>query len=116
MAGHPTGGPTVSANLGYVWEKLRLAVLGLARSNWPLPARLGAVYLAHLRLLDPEDVPEDVRQDLAQIRTTFSTLTEFDEGVIRAATARLGEETARDLIEKVVGIYDRVCRRLGGDG
>jgi hypothetical protein len=106
----------VSANLGYVWEKLRLAVLGLARSNWPLPARLGSAYFSHLRLLDPADVPEDVGKDLAEIRRTFAAITGGDEGVIRAATARLGDEQARDLIEKVVGMFEAVCRRLGAGG
>jgi hypothetical protein len=93
---------------------LHIALLGMARSAKPVPERMANAYLLHLWQLSTLELPEDVCADWKLIHVEFSKIAaEGDCGSIAAAAARLGEVTARDFIERVIGMYERVCRRAG---
>ena len=106
----------MTTGLKFVRGQLHLAVLGMARGAKPVAERLANAYLLHLRPLAAEKLPEDVREDWELVHGEFSKMApEGDVGSVADAAARLDAVAARDLIERVVAMYERVCRRLGVD-
>ena len=96
---------------------LHIALLGMARSEKPVPERLANAYLLHLRQLSALELPEDICEDWNVIHVEFSKVAAAgDNASIAAAAARLDLVTARDFIERVVDMYERVCRRSGACG
>lgn len=103
--------------MGYAWEKLFGAVLGMTRSTSSLQVRLADAYVYHLIHIRPEEnLPEDLRPQLAEIAAAMQTQTaKGDEGDAMASALILDEMAARNLIEKVVSLYNDVTARQGDD-
>lgn len=103
-------------SLDYVWEKFNAAVTSLAESTDTLQGRLADVYFSQLIRLSPDDLPADMRDDFKLLIHELTKISPTDnECCIDASAAKLGEQTACDLIERVVNLYGLVCRRLGPD-
>ncbi|GLV61179.1 hypothetical protein KDH_79950 [Dictyobacter sp. S3.2.2.5] len=103
-------------SLSYTWEKLFVAVLGMARSEASLQDRLMGAYLSFHTLRDA-DFPKD------ELRTSFQEITHAltsqpakgNEGTVQATTSLMGDQEAAELIEKIVSLYDEVAQLLGAE-
>jgi hypothetical protein len=104
----------VTTELKFVLGQLHLAVLGMARGEKPVAERLANAYLLHLRPLAAAELPACIRADWDAVHGEFARM--LPDGEVRSvkeAVARLDAATARDLVERVVEMYERVCRRSG---
>ena len=101
-------------SLSYTWEKLFVAVLGMAKSDESLQDRLMGAYLSFHTLRD-EDFPEgDLRKSFHEIRYALTLRpAKGDEGTVRASTRLMRNKEAGELIEKIVSLYDEVARLHG---
>ena len=100
--------------LDYAWEKLYAAVLTLAEGSSPVQQRLADAYVSQLMRLTAADLPADMQDDFKLLSHELTKIAAVSgEGTAAASADRLGEQTARDLVERVVGLYEAVCRRLG---
>src|ERR671925_654607 len=96
-------------DIDHVWEKLYLAVLGMARSTQPLQERLANAYVSALHQLEDEDLPEDLIDDFEKVIEALTRVGEpvlEGEGSVHATVREMDDETARQLIEEIVDLYD----------
>jgi hypothetical protein len=96
---------------GYVWEKLHLAVLGMAQSTEPLADRVANAWMYHLLHLGNHELPANMRDDYARVRDSLRRVTPQggESGVLASARA-LEEMEVRELVEAVVSMYDRAAK------
>ena len=94
----------------YAWEKLYVAVLGMARSEAPLRDRLADAYASSIMRIEDADLPPDARNDFFEIQQALTRVeAKGDEGSISASAAALSDSEVHDLIGKVVDLYDRMA-------
>lgn len=101
-------------SLDYTWEKLHGAVAGMATSTESLQDRLMGAFLV-FHPLRAEDFPEgELRASFQDIKHALTWRpAQGDEGTVRATTLQMGDQEARDLIEKIVSLYDEIARVYG---
>ncbi len=98
--------------LDYVWEKLMVAVSGMAASEQSLQERLADAYVSSLIRLDAEDLPGELQEDFRALEDAMGRVNPTgDEGSARASTRRMSTEEARQWIGKIVSMYDDVTMR-----
>ena len=103
--------------LNYGWEKLFVAVDGMARSRGSLQERLRDAYVSSLIRLGPGSVPADEEDRLAEIAERLTSVpAKGDEGTVAATTAVMSDEDARQLIEKIVASTATSPRRSASSG
>jgi hypothetical protein len=101
-----------SSRYDYAWEKLHLAVTGLAMSEDSLQDRLRDAYVYHLIDIDREDLlPPAIADDYERLKHLLTRVkASGDEGDAAASARALSDFEAGDLIRTVVSMYDRVTR------
>lgn len=104
----------------YAWEKLLVATQILARGNDILRSRLSDAYMSSLIRLRIEDGGHEFPQHLVpvwlEIERQFETATEYgSEGRAEASVMLLDDNQARELAEKIVGLFADVCAHRGVD-
>ena len=94
----------------YAWEKLHVAVLILAAGTGSLRDRLEDAYTSSLIRLRPErHFPwPDLRQRFEDLKREMAP-----DGQFTVALAMWPEEDLKRIAEGIVGLYDRVTRRIG---
>lgn len=103
-------------SLNYTWEKLFVAVLGMAKSESSLQDRLVGAHLSFHTLRD-KDFPEgELRGSFQEIMHALTWRpAKGDEGTVRATTSLMGNQEASELVEKIVSLYDEVAQLLGAE-
>ena len=103
-------------SLNYTWEKLFVAVLGMAKSDESLQDRLVGAHLSFHTLGD-EDFPEgELRESFQEIMHALTWRpAKGDEGTVRATTSLMGNQEAAELVEKIVSLYDKVAQLHGAE-
>jgi hypothetical protein len=92
-----------------------MAVAGLALSTHEMPERLANVYLLYLRAVTIKEVPEELREDFEALHAEFARMAPGGRvGSVLEAGARLSEAVARDHVRRVLGMFERACRRSEG--
>ena len=94
----------------YAWEKLHVAVLALAAGSGSPRDRLEDAYVSSLIRLRPEHhFPwPDLRQRFEDLMQDMAP-----EGKSKVALASWPDEDLKRIAEGIVGVYDRVARRMG---
>ncbi len=100
--------------LSYGWEKFFSGVLILAQSEKPLQDRLCDAYVYQIHLVEQEDVPNDLRQELAELKIAFTKVAaRGDEGSIAATTSAMSDIEAQDNAEKIVSLFSDITKAYG---
>lgn len=105
-------------SLEYAYEKLSVAVAGMATSTDSLQKRLANAYLSfHTIGLDVKaDLPSNLQSLYHEIENSLTRVPpQGSEGSILATTRTLRDEEAYRLIEQVVELYDEVAQLIGRD-
>ncbi len=94
----------------YAWEKTHVAVLMLAAGTQSLRGRLEDAYVFSLIRLRPEhDFPwPDLRQKFEDLMQEMAP-----EGNFLVALSAWPDEDLKRIAEGIVGLYDRIARRMG---
>ena len=93
----------------YAWEKLHLAMHTLAGGG-SIKERLWDAYSLHLLHVNPDELPEDVRPVLRQLREEFGG---DDVEAAERAIRKLSEDQALARIDAILAIHDAVARSEG---
>lgn len=98
-------------SLGYTWEKLFVAVEGMARSQESLQDRLMGAFLC-FHLLREDDFPKgELRDAFHDIKHALTWRpAQGDEGTVKATTQQMTDQEASELIGKLVSLYDEITR------
>ncbi|AUX28172.1 MULTISPECIES: hypothetical protein [Sorangium] len=98
---------------GYAWEKLYMTVRILAASDQRLQERLAAAWVhSGIRLsygVAP-DLPEDLQAEYNAIHDALTKVQDPDQGSVNATCAALSTDEASELVQRIVSLYDSVCR------
>ena len=101
-------------SLDYIREKCRVAVISLAWGTESLQERLSDSYISALERLKAEELPPEMRDDFESVVYELTKIKPTsDEGSLAASVAQLDDDTANELIERIVGLFETVCRLLG---
>jgi hypothetical protein len=92
------------------WERLRDAVLVLAGGG-PVKQRLTDAYLTHLRALDPDDLPRDLRAPYASLVAAMQSVPRTGSLDVAAASIRKMSEAdaathAQDIVRMFAGLQE----------
>jgi hypothetical protein len=89
-------------------------VLACAQGDEPPHERLRFAYQDALRQVQPHDVPEDLRDDLAALKARLARLDTPDEqGLGAEAPQRVSAEEASEMIATLVEMFDKIARAVG---
>lgn len=92
----------------YTWEKFFNALISLAAGRASLQERLAAAWMYSLAMLREDDLPKSLRAEFAELKEQIIRKEPVgDDGLVRAAIWNMDDETAHELAEKIVSIYDR---------
>jgi hypothetical protein len=87
----------------------------MAVSEKTLQERLGfayANYLGRLTTTNRRDIPAEILDDFLELEKAMSREEiRFDEGLEGALARTMGEMEARQHIETIMGMYDKVAKR-----
>jgi hypothetical protein len=100
-------------SLHYGWEAFYSAVLTCAQGAEPPSERLRRAYQEAVRAVQAEDVPVDLRADLAALQAHLAVL---DGGAAEPRTVPpplLRPEEVRELIATLVELFDKIARAVG---
>ena len=96
---------------GYAYEKLMLAVDGLATSPSRIQTRLENTYSACFMRLRDTDFPEGRNRDL--FTSIYQRLTDAPDdpvrGKVSVATARMSDEEASKLASDILSLFHRIA-------
>lgn len=98
---------------GYAWEKLYIATKTLAASEERIQERLAAAWMhsgARLSYAVTPYLPDDLQAEYEAIHAALTKVSDPDRGAINATCAAMSDDEASDLAEKIVTLYDSVCR------
>jgi hypothetical protein len=96
--------------LEYAWEKLTIAVMGMAASPESIHERIASAYVGSLIRIDPgQHLPPDLRPLFEEIRTALTeTPAQGAEGSAVASARAMSTERATEIARKIVSLYSRV--------
>lgn len=97
----------------YAWEKLYTAVKTLAASEVRIQERLAAAWLySGVRLSNAVTpyLPKDLQPEYDAIHAALTKVSDSERGAINATCAAMSDEEASNLAERIVTLYDSVCR------
>jgi hypothetical protein len=98
-------------SLSYGWEKLHTAVHSLAGSANQSERLVNAAAYSLLNINPKNDLPEEMREDFETlIRELTAVEAKGDEGKLRATINSFSEVELNHSIEKIIGLYDSICR------
>jgi hypothetical protein len=99
--------------LHYGWEAFYSAVLTCAQGDEPPSERLRRAYQEAVRAVQAQDVPVDLRADLAALQARLALL---DGGAAERRTVPpplLSPEEVSELIDRLVELFDKIARAVG---
>ena len=98
-----------SITQNYTWEKLFTTILILATGDGTVQERLIDAYSSSLMRLRPEDLPEGLQKEFAELqeRLTSVEATNPGEGRIHATIKQMEPIEANKVVEQIISIYDR---------
>lgn len=100
--------------LGYAWEKLSVAVAGMARSQESLQYRLVEAHLCFHSLREDDFPKGELREAFHDIIHALTWRpAQGDEGTVKATTQQMTDQEASELIEKLVSLYDEISQLYG---
>ncbi len=96
----------------YVYEKLSAAVQSLATNTESLQSRLEFAYTGALIRLNENDFAEaDQKKLLGEIKDIITAVDGNPElGSVRATLSEMSDEAARELAEKMFGLFTSTLR------
>jgi hypothetical protein len=97
----------------YAWEKLYTAVKTLATSKGRLQDRLAAAWLySGMRLSNSVTsyLPKDLQAEYDLIDAALTKIQDPVLGAINATCAALPDDEADEIADRIVTLYDEVCR------
>ncbi len=101
-----------SDNFGYTWEKLMVAVHGMASSPRSMQQRIADAYTGSLMRLKADDFPDDLRWTFEEISKKLTSGTPTgDEGTVQASVSSMSEEEASEIAREIVNLYDQISAR-----
>lgn len=103
---------------GYAWEKLYVAVKTLAASEERLQERLAAAWIhsgARLSYSVTPYLPNELQAEYDSIHKALTNVSDSDRGAVAATCAAMSDDEASDLAERIVSLYDSVCRTHYGE-
>lgn len=101
-------------SLEYTWEKLSVAVEGMARSQESLQDRLMGAYLCFHPLREKDFPKGELRESFHDIMHALTWRpAQGDEGTVKATTQQMTDQEASELIEKLVSLYDEITQSYG---
>ena len=103
-------------SLGYAWEKMLTAVLGMAASPAALRERIADAYTGSIiRLVYPgagDDLPDDLKPMLAEIKAAMETTQPVgNEGTAVASALAMTDAQAEDVARQITRLFDEVQSR-----
>lgn len=100
--------------INYGLQQLTIAVRGLATSRDSLQDRLRVAYTHHITHIQPENLPDELAEDLARLKRRL-TQEQLAAGVgpVTTTTNAMDDETARELIDAIVTMWDTTARIKG---
>ena len=99
-------------SIGYGWEQLHKAVYSMSASQRSLQDRLEAATAgALIHAKADEDIPPELREEFKSVIQALTCVeAQGGEGTIAATCATMDDQTAIDLIHRIVGLYDEITR------
>lgn len=95
----------------YGWEKFHGAVHTLAGEG-PIAERLENAYLYNIiHLKKNNDIPDELHKEFDEL-VAIMTDADVPEGRVNAAVHAMDEITRRTAIEKIISLYDSLCRYM----
>jgi len=96
-----------------VWERFYEAVRSL--SSWgTIQQRLANTYLFYLIDVKKEQLPEEIRENFADLCRAFTGGgSSDDEKTVRGSVDKLTREEAFEYAERIIDMYDFIARRQG---
>jgi hypothetical protein len=97
----------------YGWEKLHMAVHSLAGSASQHERLINAVVFNLIHITPENDLPESMRDEFKDFLTELTSVETVGEiGTVEATVKTLNEMQISNYIEKIIGLYDTVCRYM----
>lgn len=90
--------------LGYAAEKFGAAVNGMAKSPKDIKERIYNAYVYNISLINVEDLPDDLGEDLREIKTLMNSVEATGDG--GRARATIDQMTIEDAVELAGKITD----------
>jgi hypothetical protein len=101
-------------SLHYGWEAFYSAVLTCAQGNEPPSERLRRAYQEAVRAVQAEDVPVDLRAELAALQARLALLDGGGAAERRTMPPPLlSPEEVSELIDTLVELFDKIARAVG---
>ncbi len=104
-------------SLDYAFEKLSVAITGMATSTASLQERLANAYIFGLHTIGLDvnaDLPPDLRSSYREIEKSLTKVpAQGDEGTVAATTRVMSDEEARRIIEQICYLSDEVAQLIG---
>src|ERR1044071_6612268 len=101
----------------YAWEKFHAAVSILAAGKRDIRARLHDAYISALMRVEPEDLPEDIRDDFNKIDDELTSVEPVgDEGSAMASVRAMTEDRASEIAEQIVSMFSTIARNYPEKG
>ena len=98
-------------SISYGWEKLHTAVHSLCGNGSQSERLVSAVVFSLIRIEPKEDLPEELQEEFEEfMKQMISTPAKGDEGTAQATINTLDEMQIKNAIEKIISLYDSVCR------
>lgn len=95
----------------YAWEKFHSAVLSLAGEG-SIQQRLENAYVFNIiNLRRDNDIPEELHEEFEEI-VALMTASDAAEGRVNAAVNAMDEIVRSSLVEKIISLYDSLCRYM----
>ena len=95
----------------YGWEKLHTAVHSLCGSASQPERLINAATFSLINIKPENDLPEELREEFTILMDEITAVKfNADEGNLRATINSFGEVELNRAIEKIIGLYDSVCR------
>ncbi|MDH4318645.1 MAG: hypothetical protein OEV64_09670 [Desulfobulbaceae bacterium] len=97
----------------YGWEKLHLAVHSLAGASTQKERLVNAVAYNLIHIIPENNLPPELRDEFKQFMEEITSVeAKGNEGRVRATVDSLDEIGTSRAIEKIISLYDTVCRHM----
>lgn len=96
--------------MSYAWEKFHMAIRSLA-ARGTKRARLVDSYVYHIIHVKPEQVPEEIQDELRQFERDITRVqAKGDEGSVQATVNTMDDDEVDRLIDRIISMHDTITR------
>ena len=89
------------------YEKFHLAMEGLVTSNDSIQVRLFNVWLSHLYVINPSEIPEETEVRFNKLLEKVSSKGTFEKTI-----KTFSDEEAQDVAMAILKIYGVICSKI----